>query len=355
MTAAQFSLEDITDPLTREVLGLVWASRRGLTETELRRLLKPTDLPQLPPAAWLPLRSALEEWLVDRAGILNFAHDSLRAAAEIAFAPNEDRRDELRLRLADDFEQQPISPRSCDELLWLLLQTESYQCLRLCLLDVDRFLEINKSDEDQLRRYWVHLGEERTMGSQYLASFEQWYKLADRDENRISYSANQLGLFLIHSGLYGDAEPFVRCELAIDEKSYGAEHTAVARDLNNLAGLLERTDRLAEAEPLYRRAQAIFEKNLGVNHPDVGTSLNNLGQVLKKLNRMTEAEPTMLRAVQIFLQFARVTNQLDPRLQMAINNYGRLLEAMGRSEAQIQAALHEVAPDLCVRMNQANR
>jgi nephrocystin-3 len=506
--------------LVGEALGLIWAARRGLSEMELLRLLKPADLPQLPLATWSPLRAALQEGLVDRGGILNFAHDSLRAAVETAFLPNEDRRDELRLQLADDFERQPISSRSCDELPWLLFRTESYQRLRHCLLDVDRFLEINKRDQEELRRYWVDLGEERTMGRLYLASFEQWSKLAYRDENRISYAANELCLFLDHSGLYAEAEPLIRSALdidtknlgsnhpfiairlsklagllesmnrldeveglyrrafsiseqsfgpehpqvalclsglsgfllktnqldeaerlvrralaidekcfgpdhphvtirlnilaglmqrtnnlaqaeslirrslvilessfgpdhpnvaaglsnlalvlhetnrlaeaeplvrrtlAIDEKSYGPDHTAVARDLNNLAGLLEYTDRLAEAELLYRRAQVIFEKNLGANHPDVATVFNNLAQVLKKMNRLAEAEPILLRAVQILLNRTRTTRQLDPRLQMAINNYGRLLDAMGRSMAQIHAALHEIAPELYRPMNQ---
>jgi tetratricopeptide (TPR) repeat protein len=464
--------------LVGEALGLIWGARRGLSEPELLRLLKPADLPQLPLATWSPLRAALEEGLVDRGGVLNFAHDSLRAAVETAFAPNEDRQDELRLQLADDFERQPISSRSCHELPWLLLQTGSYQRLRHCLLDVDRFLEINKLDTRELRRYWVDLGEETTMGTLYLASFEQWSKQGSQDEYRVSYAANELSLFLNHSGLYAEAEPLMRSAidietknlgsnhqiiairisslasllermnrldeaeelyrralaieeerlgrdhpqvamrlnilagflqrtnqlaqaestirrsltilesrfgldhpsvtaglnnlvlvlhethrlaeaeplvrrvLAIDEKTYGPEHPAVARDLNNLAGLLEYTNRSAGAEPLYRRAEAIFEKNLGVNHPDVGTSLNNLGQALKKMNRLSEAEPILLRAVHIFLKFARATQQLDPRLQMAMNNYGRLLEAMGWSMAQIYTALREIAPELYAQMNQ---
>jgi tetratricopeptide (TPR) repeat protein len=372
LSAEQLPTEDIHDPLTREALGLIWAARRGLSETELfrllePRLLKPADQPQLPLATlpldtWSPLRAALDktEWLVDRGGILNFAHDSLRAAVETAFVPNEDRRDELRLQLADYFERQPVSARSCDELPWLLFQTESYQRLRHCLLDIDRFLEINKRDEEELRRYWVDLGEEWTMGRLYLETFERWSKLSyrnenrneNRDENRISYAANELSLFLIHSGLYAEAEPLVRRTLAIDEQGYGPEHTAVARDLNNLANLLEYTDGLAEAEALYRRAQVIFEKNLSVNHPDVGTSLNNLAQVLKKMNRLAEAEPILLRAVQIFLKFTRATHQLDPRLQMAIDNYGRLLEAMGHSMTQIYAVLREIAPEFYRPMNQ---
>ena len=506
--------------LVSEAVGLIWAARRGVTEAELLRLLRPPNVPQLPIATWSPLRAAIEEWLVDRSGILSIADDSLRTAVETAFVPDEDRRDELRLQLADDFERQPISSRSCDELPWLLFQTESYQRLRHCLLDIDRFLEINKRDEEELRRYWVDLGEETTMGRLYLASFERWSTLTGRDEKQVSYNANELCLFLSHSGLYAEAEslirraididtkvlgsdhPFIalrlstlagllesmdrldevdglyrralsiseqsfgpehprvalclsnlsgfllktsrldeaeklvrrglaiaekslgrdhpnvavrlnnlagilqrtnrpaqaepllrrslaisestfgpehpnvvgglsslafvlhqtdqvaeaevllRRVLAIDEKNYGPEHIAVARDLNNLASLLEYTDRLAEAEPLYRRAQFIFEKNLGVNHPDVGTCINNLAQVLKKMNRLAEAEPILLHAVQIFLEFTRATHKLDPRLQMAINNYGRLFEAMGRSMAQIHTALHEIAPEFYRPMSQ---
>src|SRR5262249_40769455 len=158
-------------------------------------------------------------------------------------------------------------------------------------------------------------------------------------------------LVLYQTNRLAEAEPLVRRALAIDEKSYGPEHTAVARDLHNLAHLLECTDRPAEAEPLYRRAQVIFEKNLGADHPDVGTNLNNLDQALRKMNRLAEAEPILFRAVQIFLKITRAAHQLDPRLQMAINNYGRLLEAMGRSLAQIDTTLSEIAPGLYRPMN----
>ena len=59
----------------------------------------------------------------------------------------------------------------------------------------------------------------------------------------------------------------MRRALAIDEKSYGPEHPDVASDLNNLAQLLQATNRLAEAEPLMRRALAIDEKSYGPEHP----------------------------------------------------------------------------------------
>ena len=62
----------------------------------------------------------------------------------------------------------------------------------------------------------------------------------------------------------------------IDERSYGPDHPNVAIRLNNLARLLQDTNRLAEAEPLIRRALAIFEASLGADHPSTGIVRNNL-------------------------------------------------------------------------------
>ncbi len=90
-----------------------------------------------------------------------------------------------------------------------------------------------------------------------------------------------------------------RRALAIDEKSLGPNHPTVAIALNNLAALLQDTDRLAEAEPLYRRALAIDEKSLGPDHPDVARDLNNLAVLLQATNRLTEAEPLKRRALAI--------------------------------------------------------
>ena len=96
-----------------------------------------------------------------------------------------------------------------------------------------------------------------------------------------------------------EAEPLMRRALAIDEKSFGPDHPDVARDLNNLAQLLQATNRLAEAEPLMRRALAIDEKSFGPDHPDVAIDLNNLAQLLQATNRLAEAEPLMRRALAI--------------------------------------------------------
>jgi len=72
----------------------------------------------------------------------------------------------------------------------------------------------------------------------------------------------------------------MRRALAIDEKSYGPGHPDVAIDLNNLAALLQTTNRLGEAEPLMRRALAIDKKSYGPEHPNVASELKQPGAIV---------------------------------------------------------------------------
>ena len=63
------------------------------------------------------------------------------------------------------------------------------------------------------------------------------------------------------------SESLIRRALAIGEASYGPDHPTVAIRFNNLAQLLQDTNRLGEAEPLMRRALAIGEASYGPDHP----------------------------------------------------------------------------------------
>ncbi|MCK4463513.1 MAG: tetratricopeptide repeat protein, partial [Candidatus Omnitrophica bacterium] len=285
--------------LVKEALGLIFSARRGLSETELLQLLRPADLEQLPQAVWTPLRAAMEELLIDRGGILNFAHEFLRTAVKETFVPGRENQDDLRLWLAGYFEAQTASSRSCDELPWLLQQTKSMDRLRTCLLNVDCFLEILKRDINELRSYWIGLNEQMVMGKAYLKSFEKWVNKRDLMSDFIGYVAYKIAYFLHDAALYKDAEPLYRRGLSIYEKNFGKDHPNVATGLCSLAGLLRLNDRMDEAEPLMRRALAIDEKRLGNDHPNVAMGLSSLARLLKYVNRLVESEPLMRRALSI--------------------------------------------------------
>ena len=77
-------------------------------------------------------------------------------------------------------------------------------------------------------------------------------------------------------GYLREAEPLYWRALAIDEASCGPNHPDVARELNNLALLLQAANRLGEAEPLYRRALAICEACYGPDHPRTALVRANL-------------------------------------------------------------------------------
>ena len=285
--------------LVSDSLSLIFAARRGLSETELLELLRRADKKEdkLPPAVWSPLRAVLDDFLLERGGVLNFAHDYLRMAVEKEFVPDIDVCDDFRLKLADYFEAQPITPRSCDELPWLLKETESFTRLRDCLLDIDRFLVMIQKDEEELRGYWIDpLKQQQTMGQPYLESFAKWEILPDKD---VGYGAGCLGFFLDGAALYKEAEPLHERALAIREKSFGPDHPDVATSCNNLALLYRATNRYAEAESLYERALAIREKSFGPDHPAVATSCNNLALLYEATNRYSAAEPIYERALSI--------------------------------------------------------
>ncbi len=88
-----------------------------------------------------------------------------------------------------------------------------------------------------------------------------------------------------------------------------------------------------------RRALAIDEGSFGADHPNVATALNNLALLLQATNRLAEAEPLMRRALAIVFEFERQTGFEHPRGRLFSANYRDLLQAMGKPEAEIEAAI----------------
>jgi len=162
------------------------------------------------------------------------------------------------------------------------------------------------------------------------------------DHPNVAIALNNLAALLKATNRLAEAEPLYRRALAIDERSYVPDHPNVAVRLNNLAALLYATNRLAEAEPRYRRALEIEERSYGLNHPDLATTLNNLAALLEATNRPAEAELLYRRAVQILIEFWRRTGHEHPNFRVGLDNYRRLLQAMGKTPDQIERQLQEL-------------
>jgi len=172
------------------------------------------------------------------------------------------------------------------------------------------------------------------------AEARQWYEQGLTEcEERLgpkhpgtATALNNLAGLLQATNRLTQAEPLMVRVVEIFKMSYGKDHPAVATVLNNLAAFLQATNRLSEAEPLMRRALAIDEASYGKDHPNVATALNNLAGLLQATNRLVEAEPLMRRALAI--DEASYGND-HPDVARDLNNLAQLLQATNRlSEAE---------------------
>ncbi len=109
--------------------------------------------------------------------------------------------------------------------------------------------------------------------------------------------------------------------------------------LGRLDQLFDAKARHGRAEVFSRRALAIAEASFPANDTRIAAHLNNLATLLQATNRLGEAEPLMRRHLAIFLRFQRDTGHAHPHRDAAIGNYWGLLEAMGKSEDEIVATI----------------
>jgi len=255
----------------------------------------------------------------------------------------------------------------CRERIPQTLTLEQVQALESVLPHIQLVAEQLADDLDEDNLGWPTAGLARV--AEHQAAFAEalmWHQLSlAQSENRVgpnhpstATALNNMALLLQATNRLAEAEPLMRRALAIDEASYGNDHPDVARDLNNLALLLKATNRLVEAEPLMRRALAIDEASYGKDHPTVAIRLNNLAQLLKATNRLAEAEPLMRRALAI--DEASYGND-HPDVAIRLNNLAQLLQAtnrlaeaeplMRRALAIDEASYGNEHPKVAIRLN----
>jgi tetratricopeptide (TPR) repeat protein len=224
----------------------------------------------------------------------------------------------------------------CRERIPQTLTLEQVQGLEAFLPHIRLVAEHLVDDLGEEDLLWPTAGLARV--AKHQATFAEalkWHQLSlAQSENRLgpnhpstAAALNNLAALLQATNRLAEAEPLMRRALAIDEASYGNDHPDVAIDLNNLAQLLQATNRLAESEPLMRRALAIDEASYGNDHPDVARDLNNLALMLLATNRLAEAEPLMRRALAI--DEASYGND-HPDVARDLNNLAQLLQDTNR-------------------------
>ena len=139
--------------LVREAMSLLWAARRGLSETELLESLGAAGRP-MARAEWSPLYLAAGDSLLSRSGMLTFAHHYIRNAVEHAYLPTAQDQVAAHLRVADYFEKREPSRRRTDELPWQLLEGQAWQRAYDLLADLSFLSEVWEANPHNAPGYW---------------------------------------------------------------------------------------------------------------------------------------------------------------------------------------------------------
>lgn len=322
-------MRDYPEARVAEVLRLIYASRRGLSEAEMMDLLGQRGNP-FPRQRWTPFYLVAENALVLRSGLVNFAHDFLRVAVQEELLAGAPETEAAHLHLADYFESRAgMNLRKAEEWPWQLQHARAWGRLEVALTDPWLFLSLQDEETRwELTGYWESLRVRgRDAGESYRKAFGRW--TGDFDSASAGYLAGQLGTYLMQNGYYADADPLVRESLRIRRSISPANDLDIAQCLVNLGALLKAQGKLLAAEPPLQEALHLRRKVLTPGHPDIANSLNSLGSLLGSMGRLAEGELLLREAVDIVRQTAPAGN---PYSAACLNALALLLGEQGKRE-----------------------
>ncbi|MGE3800806.1 MAG: tetratricopeptide repeat protein, partial [Candidatus Kapaibacterium sp.] len=239
--------EDYSQKVVREVLSLIWASRFGLSEEDMESL---TGISRLKLSTLL---LGLDYHLVRRDGVLSFFHDYLRRAVEKRYLAQPSTLQDRYRMLAEHFERGEMSLRGTRELLHALEAMGDRERLHRSLSDIERFIPLWKSEEQEVLRLWSSVEFPEIVGA-YEEGLERW----EREDRTLSERVEVLGVIGVlydRVGAWSASELVQRSCLAFVRE--GGDRRAEALTLVQLGTLARHLGRMEESENLYRESEEI--------------------------------------------------------------------------------------------------
>lgn len=141
--------------LVGEAMSLIAAARSGLTTSELLDLLGDRASDPLPQATWMPLYHACGELLIERNGVIDFAHDFVRRAVARRYLSSPVDRNRAHRRLATYMRARGPVPRALVEAPWQFAEARAWEDLTTLLSDRSWFVALSRDHPLELRRLWT--------------------------------------------------------------------------------------------------------------------------------------------------------------------------------------------------------
>lgn len=293
--------------LVGDSMSAIWAAKRGLSEKELREVLGSEDEP-LPNAYWSPLFLAIEPSLINRSGIINFAHDYFRQAVKQRYLSDPDDQNRIHKRLALYFDpMRYISVRSIDELAWQYARANDWQGLFELMTDFQFIEGLVREDIYQAVESWRLLEENTPM------DIEMAYQpVIDQPENHI-LSAYDIAKLLEHAGRIASAAEIHA--FLVKRYRRSGNRLRLSPSLDSLAGIRYRQGQLDEAWDLSVEYRDLSEE-MG-DQSGMAQAITGLADIAYIRGDFKEASRLTAEAAKIFTDIGDYDGETAAKMEEA--------------------------------------
>lgn len=325
--------DDYGKDLVCASMSLLWAARRGLSESELLACLGGQAKP-IPRAKWSPVYLACAESLVSRAGLLSFFHDYLRQAVQDLYLRDSDAQSAVHLRLADYFDGQERTVRQVDELPWQLSQAGEWRRLSALLSNEQFFDSAWAIDPFEVKSHWAHVETNSQFGM--LEAYRSVLQEPGGFDPNYVWSLT----ILLHDAGYVTPALHLAKHVVEYTQSF-PDMKAVANALGGLAAILQMGGELDRAMELHKTEQRLCRQ---VNDREgLARSLGNQAVILHLQNRYEDA----LRLHKEEEALCREIKDYDG-LQRSMGNQGLIMHTRGNLQEAL--SLHHQQGHICLEL-----
>ena len=269
----------------RQVMTALWASRAGLSESELLAITG------LAPLQWAPIDLALEQAFGHNGNQLVFDHDYLQQAVEDRYLADEEQKRTAHSDLADWFaDREGWDKRDAEEWPWQLLHANRLSELRSLILNVGFLARLvgSRSSREALG-YWSAARAEDDGELDELIADEVEAVMNQRQEERegLIRFADKIATLLDEAGLNRELLLKLRkCSFDLEE---GCE-AANLKGLHNIAQCYQMQGNHDQAKKLFKRCLEVRELQLGAEHPSTLTAVAGLAGIYKEQGNFEKAQ-----------------------------------------------------------------
>jgi tetratricopeptide (TPR) repeat protein len=291
--------------LVCDAFSLLYCARRGLAEAELLDLLG-TESSPLPQAIWSPLFLAAEASLIDRGGVLSFAHAHIHPAI-LRYLPWPSSPRAIHRRLAEYFRTREIGPRKLEELPYQLYMDSDLDGLRDVLADLPFLKTMAEADLPGTAMLWEHLESE---GYDFFDTYRKVF------ENPFDYTEYLDAIFLMIDALDHLPQALTFGDLLAAWMRVTEDIEGMAIALNNQGTLLFRLSEFERAQTTYEEAEA--RSRQAGNAAQVGRALGGRASVLSRMGDLNLSLSLCREAEKIFRDIHDRERLADVLLQQGV-------------------------------------